>query len=328
MVEGERVLTIGNPLNQRKVMTTGIVSKVEKRAIISDININPGNSGGPLFNSLGEVIGITTFGEADQQGGPGISGVLRIEEALPLLEQAREKMASSAKPEARLLPVDPTEAFPLEAIKGVATAEKFDSGKYFFNQGDYQVTLLTPTLKYRLETQAERDAMKTRNKRNQTSTAVQGTTQSFAQFFAWREYVGDYKPLLFIHATPQLHEGFWSGLGRAAAANYGIQMAARLKFKTDFYRMRLLCGEKEVMPIHPGKVSHLVNHSSPFVKINDATYEGIYSYPADAISPACGTVRLEIYSEKNPDKPTVKTLDAKVVSRIAEDFAPYLQRMQ
>jgi len=41
-------------LHQRKIMTTGIASKVEKRAIISGININHGNSGGPLFNSLGE----------------------------------------------------------------------------------------------------------------------------------------------------------------------------------------------------------------------------------------------------------------------------------
>ncbi len=42
VVEGERVLTIGSPLHQRKIMTTGIASKVEKRAIISDININHG----------------------------------------------------------------------------------------------------------------------------------------------------------------------------------------------------------------------------------------------------------------------------------------------
>jgi S1-C subfamily serine protease len=56
VVEGERVFTIGSPLHQRKVLTTGVVSKVEAKAIISDININHGNSGGPLFNSLGYVL--------------------------------------------------------------------------------------------------------------------------------------------------------------------------------------------------------------------------------------------------------------------------------
>src|SRR5689334_14103157 len=36
--EGEQVLAIGSPLNQEKIMTTGIVSKVEPTAIISDVN--------------------------------------------------------------------------------------------------------------------------------------------------------------------------------------------------------------------------------------------------------------------------------------------------
>ena len=48
VLEGERVFTIGSPLSQRKIITTGVASKVESRAIISDVNINPGNSGGPI----------------------------------------------------------------------------------------------------------------------------------------------------------------------------------------------------------------------------------------------------------------------------------------
>jgi S1-C subfamily serine protease len=97
VVEGERVFTIGSPLSQRKILTSGIASKVEARAVISDININPGNSGGPLFNSIGEVVGITTFGEHERSG-PGISGIVRIEEALPVLEQARRKMGDFLPP--------------------------------------------------------------------------------------------------------------------------------------------------------------------------------------------------------------------------------------
>ncbi|HKQ51948.1 MAG TPA: trypsin-like peptidase domain-containing protein, partial [Pyrinomonadaceae bacterium] len=48
IIEGERIFAIGSPLSQDKILTTGVVSKVEKRAILSDVNINPGNSGGPL----------------------------------------------------------------------------------------------------------------------------------------------------------------------------------------------------------------------------------------------------------------------------------------
>ncbi len=59
-IEGERVFTIGSPLTQQKIVTTGIVSKIEPHAIISDIRIDHGNSGGPLFNSLGQVPAATS----------------------------------------------------------------------------------------------------------------------------------------------------------------------------------------------------------------------------------------------------------------------------
>lgn len=45
-----------SPLSQEKIITTGIISKVQERILISDININPGNSGGPLFNNAGQVV--------------------------------------------------------------------------------------------------------------------------------------------------------------------------------------------------------------------------------------------------------------------------------
>ncbi|HLM69168.1 MAG TPA: trypsin-like peptidase domain-containing protein, partial [Longimicrobium sp.] len=73
-ITGERILAIGSPLNQAGVLTLGIVSRLEERAIISDVNINHGSSGGPMLNAEGEVIGINTFGDMSSQGGPGISG--------------------------------------------------------------------------------------------------------------------------------------------------------------------------------------------------------------------------------------------------------------
>ncbi len=89
-IEGESVFTIGSPLGLKKIITSGIVSKVEARAIISDVNINHGNSGGPLFNSPGEVIGMTTF-LVPGGNGPGVAGILRIDQTLPALEEARRR---------------------------------------------------------------------------------------------------------------------------------------------------------------------------------------------------------------------------------------------
>ncbi|HRH46360.1 MAG TPA: S1C family serine protease [Pyrinomonadaceae bacterium] len=325
ITEGERVFTIGSPLNQKKIITTGIASKIEEKAILSDININHGNSGGALFNSIGEVVGITTFGDPDSSG-PGVSGIVRIEQALPIIDEARKKMEGSAKPSGKLLAVDPTDIFPIEAIKEVAVAKKFDTSRYITDIGDFTVTFMTPTLKYRMETEAEREAAKTREKRNNKEGAVQGTFRPFENIRGWREYTGDYKPILQIRATPELAESFWGAVGRGMAANYGIRLPARLRFKTDFYRMRLLCGEKEVEPIHPAKIAHLLNENNYLVSINDAAYEGFYSYPADAINPSCGKVTLEIFSEKKPNEAKTKVLDQKTVARIATDFIPYLEK--
>lgn len=320
--EGERVFTIGSPLNQTKIITTGIASKIEPKAILSDININHGNSGGALFNSIGEVVGVTTFKDLDNAG--GVSGIVRIEEALPIIEEARLAMGKSTKPEARLLAVDPADTFPLAAIKEVAEAKKFDTSRYLFGMGDYTVTLMTPTLKYRMETEAEREAAKSRGKRNKKEGAVQGTFRPFEDIRGWREYVGDYKPILLIRATPLLAESFWGAVGRGMAANYGIRVAAKLRFKTDFYKMRLMCGDREVEPIHPAKIAHILNENNYLVSIKDATYEGFYSYPADAINSSCGKVTLSLYSEKKPIEAKIKVLDEKTINKIAEDFSPYL----
>jgi S1-C subfamily serine protease len=322
--EGERVFTIGSPLNQKKIITTGIASKIEDKAIISDININHGNSGGALFNSIGEVVGITTFGDLSESGGPGVSGIVRIEQAYPIIEEARKKMSGAVRPLAKLLAVDPIDTFPIEAIKEVANAKKFDASRYLLGMGDFTVTFLTPTLKYRMETEAEREAAKTHGKRSQKEGAVQGTFRPFEDIRGWREYVGDYKPILIIRATPALVEGFWSAVGRGVAANYGVRAQARMHFKSDFYKMRLMCGDREVEPIHPAKIAHILSESNYLISVKDATYEGFYSYPADAITPQCGKVTLELFSEKNPTEAKTKVLDEKTVTKIAADFAPYL----
>ena len=117
-VEGQQVFTIGSPLNQRKIMTSGIVSRIEQRAIISDVNINHGNSGGPLFTTDGQVIGITTFGDLPPGGGPGISGIVRIDEARAVIAEAERKSGSLEPLHAILLPVEPQRPFPLDAFKG------------------------------------------------------------------------------------------------------------------------------------------------------------------------------------------------------------------
>src|ERR1051325_3695078 len=89
VVPGERVIAVGFPLPQQSPVTSGIVSSVRKRAIISDVNINPGNSGGPLLNLGGEVVGVNTFAESGEHG-PGVFGSNRSNKHGALFWQGAE----------------------------------------------------------------------------------------------------------------------------------------------------------------------------------------------------------------------------------------------
>jgi S1-C subfamily serine protease len=325
-VEGERVFTIGSPLGLKKIITSGIVSKVEARAILSDVNINHGNSGGPLFNSLGEVIGITTF-LVPGSNGPGVAGVVRIDQALPVLAQARKKIEEVALPSARLLPVEPRDPYPLDSLKEMSKPAKFDRKPYIFTVGGFDVALGTPVLEYEVQEEVGRTVTQEKNKRTKRrGESAQRTFEPLQDLPEWAEYVGEYKPVLLVQAAPQLRETFMSALSRELAPSiepFG-SAAPRLRFRTDFYRMKLLCGAKEVEPIQPGKAATIINAHNEFVNITDATYVGIYSYPPDAISLSCGKVTLQIYSEKEPDKSESKDLDEKSIDRIWNDFRPYL----
>jgi len=323
--EGEKVFTIGSPLHQSKVMTTGIVSKVEARAIISDININHGNSGGPLFNSLGTVIGITTFGDISRSGGPGISGIIRIEQALPLLDEARLKMGSVQKPSPEFLPAFPSDTYPLEAIKESAKIEKFKSDPYIFGIGDYDVALITPILRYRGLASDFRAAKEKEKRNRKNANAVQGTFQPLDNLKGWAEYVGAYEPVLLIQASPRMKESFLSAFSRGMASSHGyVSGPAKLHFKTDFYKMKLFCGAQEVRPLFPGKIERVADEHNAVVNITDATFDGLYKYPADAIQNACENVSIQLFSEKDPDKPKIKVLDKKTIAAISADFAPYM----
>jgi S1-C subfamily serine protease len=324
-LEGERVFTIGSPLNQRKIMTTGIASKIEARAILSDININHGNSGGPLFNSLGVVIGITTFADSPGTNGPGVSGIVRIEQVSDVLANARVKIRDSSLPSPAGLPVEPSRTFPVEGLKVALSTSRFDVKPYVFEEGDYDVAVITPVLNYQLMQHSKMEASKEKQKRvRNAKAAAQSTFQPLDDLRNWAEYLGEYRAVVQIRATPKLRETFGSAFARGMTARNGVStMPAKMRFKADFYKMSLKCADKEIQPIHPGKIAKVIDVKNRLISVTDATYEGLYTYPADAISPSCGEVSLEIYSEKNVLKAKVRSLNQKTVNAVWEDFRSF-----
>jgi len=64
---GDVAFAVGNPLGLERSVSQGIISTLNRNFeglvyLQTDTAINPGNSGGPLFNSRGEVVGVTNMG--------------------------------------------------------------------------------------------------------------------------------------------------------------------------------------------------------------------------------------------------------------------------
>jgi hypothetical protein len=238
---------------------------------------------------------------------------VRIEEALALLEQNRPK--ANAAPPAALLPVEPLTPYPVEGLKEALKVDKFDPRPYYLSAGDFNIALSTPPFDYReaeeRQLAAER-AHKKRNKKNEQATENADDSDAPKQ---WEEDAGAHPAVLGIYVMPQAKEGFGSALGRS----FNSYAAAKLKFKTDFQRMKLFCGSKEVEPIHPGRVPITVSVRNQAVKMDDSTFKGVYLFPPDAVNPECGVVKLAIFSSKS-EEPVIKTLDEKSIQHIWADF--------
>ena len=135
-------------------------------------------------------------------------------------------------------------------------------------------------------------------------------------FSNWSDYVADYPPVLLVRVTPKLAEGFWTTVGRMAASTQGVALPPFKRFKSGFGRLRAFCGETEVTPIHPFRIEQRLSES-------EAIYEGLYVFDPGALGPACGGVKLTLYSEKEPEKGETKAIDPSVIQRIWDDFAGY-----
>lgn len=91
---GDWVIAIGNPFEQEKTVTAGIISGKARSLgmgrggyLQTDAAINPGNSGGPLVNLTGEVVGINTAIASSSGGYQGIGFAIPINEAKWVTDQ-------------------------------------------------------------------------------------------------------------------------------------------------------------------------------------------------------------------------------------------------
>lgn len=313
---GQEIFTIGAPLREQKGMTSGTVSQVEPRAIASDLLLAVGSAGGPVFTAGGGVIGITSVVDEKDHRRRGDSRVIRIDEVCDVIASAEKKMNSAAPPNGTHLPVEPVRPFPVEALKDAAQRRAGSVSPYQMSSSDFDVAFITPVLTYSARHQLEQANGRGRRSLTRTPDAGQALMRSLTDFSNWSEYVADFPPVLLVRVTPKLVEGFWTTVARGAARTQGVSLPPIKRFKSGFSRLRAFCGDAEVTPIHPLKLEQRVSESV-------AIHEGLYVFDPGALGPHCGSVKLVLFSEKEPEKGDTREVDPKVLQQIWQDFAPY-----
>jgi hypothetical protein len=266
------------------------------------LDVSTGAAGGPVFDSEGRAVGLASLaGPRDERGRADIRLVGR-ESVCEALASARVALDASAPPSAARLPVEPAPRPPAAPVNAAA-ARAFSFAAYQLSSSDFDILFLTP---------AVFAAAKAR--RGWTGGGAEELIRLTTDFEPWSEYVESAPPLLFVRVSPRRVEGFWMRLARGAASTQGAAIPPIKRLRPGFSRMRLVCGGREVTPIHPFRIQTRVTET-------DAIGEGFYAFDLGAIGPACGTVSIVLSSVKDPDRTETRAVDAAIVRRVREDFA-------
>jgi hypothetical protein len=296
---GQPLFTIGAPTREKKEMATGPVGRIDARAVVADFRLEPSSAGGPVFAADGGLVGIASTIDGNDPSRPGPSRVVRVDAACDAVASAEKKMQQTAAPAATPLPVEPARPFPIAALKEEARRRAGNVSPRLLSTADFDVAFITPVILYAAQTVRHEGS--------------RGPVTDFAQ---WEEYVEDFPPVLLIRVTPKLVEGFWAKLGRGAAWTQGVALPSIKQFKSGFLRLQVMCGDAEVPPIHPFVLEQRISDT-------EAIREGLYVLDPGALGPHCGTAKLVLYAEKEPDKADVRVIDAVVLEDIWQQFAPY-----
>ena len=165
---GDQVVAIGNALGELSFsLTAGYVSGIDRsistdgsviNMIQTDASINSGNSGGPLFNSRGEVVGITTAKySGTTSSGASIEGIgfaVPMDDVIGMLEDLRQYgyitgaymgiLVQDVDPVAAEMYGLPLGAYVLEPTPGYAAQRAGIQAKDIItNVGGYQISCMS-----------------------------------------------------------------------------------------------------------------------------------------------------------------------------------------
>ena len=286
----QELYAISARMTGQRHLTSGEVTGVGPRLILSDVTLARTSAGGPVFTAHG-LIGFTTVEDRDPDA-RSAARVVRIDQACELLASTEKKIAEATPPDAEHLPLDPR----LVAVSALNEAVKNRGGSlspYAMSTTDFDIMFITPIHTYGAKDQVQRPVM---------------------DFGPWSEYLAEYPRALVVRVTPKMAEGLWAKVGRTAAMTQGVSLPPMKRAKAGFLRMRAFCGDMEVMPIHPFVVEHRVSET-------EVINEGLYVFDPAVFGSPCSVVKLTVHSENEPQKGDTRVVDEKVLQQITRDFA-------
>ena len=290
LVNGQAIVALGHEPGRQTRSTSGRLSRVASRTMLGDFSLDDDSTGGPVFAAAGHVVGLTSFVGEKEGDRRDESRVVRIDAVCDAVASAEKTLIAAVPPSGTPLPVESTTVIPVDELEGAAKRRAGSLSPYAAVSSQFDITFITPVLAY-----AGRQSM---------------------DFANWSRYVADTPPVLLVRVTPKQVENFWTTVARGVAKVQGVSLPPIKHFRSGFSRARAFCGDTEVTPIHPFLLERRISES-------DAIYEGLYVFDPDVLGPQCGTVTLELYSDKEPGKADRTAIDPKLLQQIWQDFAPY-----
>ena len=283
----QTITAIDAPLLTDKDLIDGPVNRVTPQAIFADLRIEHGNAGGPAFAETGELVGISALDEDADGRRASEAWVVPLELACQTIAAAVKSAAGTAPPASTRLPIDPT--VKVTTLRDDSAARTQPPA---LSSSNFDITLLTSSL--------AREA-----------TSQNGPKSDFGN---WSEYVRRAPPVIMIRVSPQFAESFWKLLARGAASTQGMALPPLKSFSSNFLRMQAYCGDAEVLPIHPFIIEHQMPEKAGAIR------EGLYVFDPALLNASCGTVRLAMYSEKEPQRADIRILDGKLFQQVANSL--------
>jgi S1-C subfamily serine protease len=313
---GSPVVALGSPLNQRFLMTQGILSKVDDETLLGDFLLQPGNSGGPLLNMDGQVIGINTFGEG------GFAGAVRIGTLRALLQTENIWESIAVEPSAKLLPALSQVRYPVDILNVKIQMEPLTPANYRFKAGDFGVTVITPVLIGKLQLVSQK--IREENRHVRRGIKVAGEVPMLDDpYYEWHRVTED---SLDYAVTFDIRPN--SGPRKRPASNilksiFGRGGPRDMEFKGEFLEFRVYRDGELVEPIMPGRIVIQGKADDAKARFVDEAAAGQYVYSPDDFMTG-NEFRIQVVDARKPNEvhsEVVFPATSPMIRQIRSDFS-------